>query len=69
MAPYQRAVLERGIYHEWADPRSAEVVDPSLRAGMMYTGAVGVMLMEQMSTMVEGMEGLVQQTRTMVERR
>jgi chromosome segregation ATPase len=36
---------------------------------MMYTGAVGVVVMDQMSTLVEGVEAVVQETRRGVERR
>ena len=69
VSPYQRGVLERGIYLERADPRSADQIDPSLQAGMMYTGAIGVMVMEQMLMVVEGFEAMVHLTRQGVERK
>jgi uncharacterized coiled-coil protein SlyX len=36
---------------------------------MMYTGAVGVMVLDQVSTVVEGVESLIQETRRGVENR
>ena len=44
IAPYQRALLERGVNH-W---HRSQVLDWKMEQLMGYTGAVGVMLMDEL---------------------
>jgi len=49
--PYQRALLERGVVAPRSSQSAAE--DPLLLAGMMYSGSVGMMVMDDMASVYE----------------
>ena len=60
IAPYQRAVLERGVNH-W---HQSQVPDRRMEQSMGYTGSVGVMLMDELAGVCEWSEERFTMVRT-----